>query len=44
VYHLKTGAEISGEGGYKVSIAPGSGVLLYVGAGGDAAMLSGLVQ
>lgn len=40
VYDLKTGAEISGQGGYKVTIAPGSGVLLYIGPADDAKMLS----
>ncbi len=44
VYDLKTGEEISGEGGYKVTIAPGSGVLLYFGSKEDAKKLSVLVR
>ena len=43
VYDLKTGAEISGEGGYKVTVAPGSGVLLFIGSAKDSKTLSELV-
>ena len=44
VFDLKTGAEISDNGGYKISIMPGSGALLYIGSAQDAKALSALVN
>jgi hypothetical protein len=44
VYDLKTGREIPVNEGYKISIMPGSGVLLYVGSAPDAEKLSALVK
>jgi len=42
VYNLNTGTEIPADGGYKVSVMPGSGVLLYIGSAQDAEKLSRL--
>jgi hypothetical protein len=44
VFDLKTGTEILDDGGYKISIMPGSGVLLYIGSAQDAKALSALVK
>ena len=44
VYDLKTGKEIPADGGYKISIMPGSGVLLYIGSANDAGKLKKMVK
>jgi len=44
VYDLKTGKEIPADGGYKISIMPGSGVLLYIGSANDAGKLRKMVK
>jgi hypothetical protein len=44
VFDLKTGTEIPADGGYTISVLPGSGVLLYLGTEQDAKKLSQLVK
>lgn len=44
VFDLNTGSEIMADEGYRISVLPGSGVLLYIGPLQDAKKLSRLVK